>query len=135
MLLGCAAEHNQWGLSSDQERDHALKAVGANFNSIQALIIQPMCVRCHYGDQAPHKIDLSSYEAIMNNNLFPPLIVRGNPDSSSFYKSIASGKMPKGERPLPPEAVQAIRDWILAGALKEETPPDNEPPDGNEPPD
>ena len=133
IFLGCAPEHTTF--DGQANSDKALKAVASNFKSINEVIFQPLCVRCHSGPKAPHKIDLSSYDSIMNNNLFPPLIVKGKPDSSSIYESIKSGKMPKKGRPLPPEAIQAVREWIETGALKDENSDGGGDDGGGEPPD
>lgn len=132
IFLGCAPEHT--AVKSQADIDKALKAVGSNFREINEVIFQPLCVRCHSGPNAPHKIDLSSFESIMNKNIFPPLIVPGKPGSSSIYESINSGKMPKNGRPLPAEAIQSVRDWIAAGALKDENSDGGGDDDGGEPP-
>lgn len=57
-----------------------------------------------------------------------PLVTPGNPEMSAFYKVIKDGcgeigRMPRGCDPdplygncLPPEAIEAVREWIVAGA-------------------
>lgn len=138
-LVNCSPEHIAPNLRAD--RDRQLKAVTPDFKSIYTTVIQPLCVSCHSGSRTPHGIDLSSYDSIVNNNLFPPLVVRFNPDSSSLVQSLVSGRMPKDSPPLPKEAIDAIREWIFAGALEDDAADDGggdggaEPPDENEPPD
>jgi hypothetical protein len=105
----------------------------SNFASIYTNIINPMCVRCHSGSDAPHGIVLTSYEHILSSPVFPPLVVPGDPDRSSLYKSVVSGKMPKDMRRLSAFELEMLYTWIAKGAGKEKTP--EEPPDDGEPPD
>lgn len=143
LFLGCSPSHTR--IESNGDNTRSSKPVAANFESINELIFSQTCIQCHSGPSAPHKIDLSSYEAIVQNNVFPPLIVPGDPASSSLYESIRTGRMPKRGPALTPQAIAAVRDWIAAGASKdgsgpppddgEEPPEDGEPPDDEEPPD
>jgi hypothetical protein len=44
-------------------------------------------------------------------------VVAGNPDSSPLYTALKTGKMPKlGAHPSTVQ-IQAVGDWIAAGAL------------------
>jgi len=110
------------------------------FASVQKHIIQSKCMSCHSGASAPHGIDVSSYDKIMNNAVFPPLVIPGNPESSSLYTAAASGRMPKGAAPLQEMELKALYGWIKNGAKEFEdqpqvspTPAPTEPPDDNEP--
>ena len=49
-------------------------------------------------------------------------VVPGNPDASELYKRLlgttenGGAQMPLGQPPLPPQSIDTIRRWILAGA-------------------
>ena len=111
--------------------------ISSTYKSIFEQILAPKCVECHSGSTAPHGIDLSSYKNIMENSLFPPLVVRYKPEVSSLYEAVESGQMPKGDEKLSDEELKAIYDWIKTGALEFEgeqpspTPQPSEPPDFN----
>ena len=110
-----------------------LDLVQANFESISQKIIGPKCLLCHTGPQSPHGIDLSGYRAIVQNSLFPPLVVPFKPEESSFYLSVKSGEMPRKFGGLSETELEAIYNWILNGATfngeAAPTPIATEPPD------
>lgn len=82
-----------------------------SFATLQTTIISAKCSSCHSGASAAGGIDLSTYEKIMKSGT----VVPGNPDSSSFYLSVARGSMPPGAS-LAASDVTRIRDWIASGA-------------------
>ena len=45
-------------------------------------------------------------------------VVAGDPASSTLYKELSAGKMPPAPKypPLTAEELQAVSDWIAAGA-------------------
>ncbi len=94
----------------------SVAGVEANFNSINTKIIVPKCLECHNSVRKPHGVDLSSYSAIINLNIFPSLITPGDPENSSFYTSVLRGRMPKDSPALSLDELEAIRDWIAKGA-------------------
>ena len=100
--------------------------VESNFNSVFENVVKKKCLECHNAQRKPHGVDLSDFESITKSRVFPPLIVPGEPENSSFYVSIIRGRMPKNRAPLSLAETEAIRNWILNGAKKVE-PLDDEP--------
>ena len=90
--------------------------VQPSFESLNEKVFTPKCLSCHNSPASPDGVDVSSYEKIMNNNLFPPLIVAGKPKESSLYTSCENKSMPQGGPPLSEVELKAFHDWILAGA-------------------
>ncbi|MDZ4677035.1 MAG: c-type cytochrome domain-containing protein [Oligoflexia bacterium] len=113
--------------------DDAGALVEPNYKSVSTNIIQNKCVSCHNSVKKDNGIDLSSYEKIFAPEVFPPLIIPGNPEKSSLFKSVLSGKMPKDAQPLSQKQLKAIYDWIKNGAKKEEQPSKPNPPTTPEP--
>ena len=80
-------------------------------------IFEQSCLICHgpHGSFTEQLIIQSSQELINTGKIIP-----GNPDSSIFYQRLIETaiekRMPLGQPPLPPAAIQTIRQWILAGA-------------------
>ena len=91
--------------------------VRPEYASIRQLILVPKCIGCHNeGSESPHGIDLTTYENILDQTLFPPIITPGEPENSSLYLTIAEGKMPKKGPKLSDQEIQAVFDWIKNGA-------------------
>lgn len=84
------------------------------YAAIQAQIIKVQCLDCHTGVSSSSRIDLSTYESLLTNEI----VVPGSPDASKFYSAIHSGSMPKGFARLPDNQIQAVFDWIKNGAEK-----------------
>jgi mono/diheme cytochrome c family protein len=87
-----------------------------SLNSFAALnqnIFLPKCGQCHNSSAAKGGVDLSSYRAILGGT---NQIVPGNPAQSRVYTEVQTGDMPDAGAPLSSVEVQAIQDWILAGA-------------------
>jgi uncharacterized membrane protein len=99
-------------------------ALQASFASLKQNVFTPKCASCHVGANAPHGIDLTSYQNIVNSPIFPPLVVAGNPEGSSLFQSCSSGKMPKNSAHLTSTEMKALYDWIKNGAKED----DNETP-------
>lgn len=107
--------------SHGKDGDVSAKAA-PNYKAIDRWILTTRCVECHGPAKQSNKIDLSTYEKIMDKKIWPPLVVPGNPEESSLYTSVAKGTMPKDGSPLRPRELRAIYDWIKNGAKKEEMP-------------
>ena len=81
-------------------------------------IFEQSCLICHgpHGSFTEQLIIQSSQGLIDSGVLIP-----GNPDNSIFYQRLietaAEKRMPLGQPPLPPAAIETIRQWIQAGAL------------------
>lgn len=87
-------------------------------------VLKQHCAECHTagGDGATKSgFQVDSYETIMKGTKFGPVVVAGDPASSSLYR-LLSGKvdpsiqMPHGKDPLPEASVEAIAAWIKDGA-------------------
>ncbi len=80
-------------------------------------IFQQSCLICHgpHGSFTEQLIIQSSQELIDTGKVIP-----GNPDDSVFYQRLietaVEKRMPLGQPPLTPAAIETIRQWIQAGA-------------------
>ena len=88
--------------------------------------IQPLldaqCVACHGGAQTLSELDLTTPEGIRTGGVRGPGLVPGSPEESSLYRHVAgmdAPAMPLGGK-LPAEDIDALRDWIAAGAEVDE---------------
>ena len=88
--------------------------------------IQPMfkrhCVVCH-GDMGG--VSLASYDDIMSPERPEPIVVPGDPESSTLVKVIDEAKMPAilpdvhdplGGSPLSDRELRTLRNWVRQGA-------------------
>ena len=85
--------------------------ITATFSSINTSILQPKCTSCHSGSGASGGIDLSSYSSVI-----AAAVTAGNPSTSKLYTATSGGLMPPGGSQLSSTSLQAISDWITAGA-------------------
>ncbi len=80
-------------------------------------ILQQNCLICH-GEHGPYteQLVIQSSQALINTGT----VIPGNPDDSEFYQRLietaVERRMPRGQPPLAPEAIETIRQWIQAGA-------------------
>ena len=80
-------------------------------------ILQQNCLICH-GEHGPYteQLVIQSSQALINTGT----VIPGNPDDSEFYQRLietaVERRMPLGQPPLSPEAIETIRQWIQAGA-------------------
>ena len=80
-------------------------------------IFEGSCLICHGADGAYRETLLMEHDALIEGGT----VVPGNPNASELYKRLLgpteSGvRMPFGQPPLPPQSIEAIRRWIVAGA-------------------
>ena len=80
-------------------------------------IFEGSCLICHGADGAYRETLLMEHDALIGGGT----VVPGNPNASELYKRLLgpteSGvQMPFGQPPLPPQSIEAIRRWIVAGA-------------------
>ena len=80
-------------------------------------IFEGSCLICHGADGAYRETLLMEHDALIEGGT----VVPGNPNASELYKRLLgpteSGvQMPFGQPPLPPQSIEAIRRWIVAGA-------------------
>ena len=79
-------------------------------------IFQRSCLICHGPDGAYKETLLIEHNALIQNGT----VVPGNPDASELYNRLlttdAAKRMPLGQPQLSAQAIDTIRNWILAGA-------------------
>ncbi len=80
-------------------------------------VFQRRCVKCHGGERTEEGLILRTYADAMAGSWNGPVIEPGSAEESFLVEQIVSGKMPKREPRLLPSEIQAISDWIDAGAL------------------
>jgi mono/diheme cytochrome c family protein len=106
-----------------------------NFDSIQSMIIDPLCTGCHVGATAPLGLRLdsaNSYALLVGvPSVQQPGLLRvdpGNPNDSYLIQKLEGtamgGQMPLGGTPLPAADIAVVRQWITDGAQ----PPPGTPP-------
>lgn len=110
-------------------------------DQLRADIFLPTCsnISCHSSVRATGGLVLDGYNAYANLVDVPAQnpaaaaagklrVVPGKPDESFLYQKLAGHLQPEeGDRmpqigvPLPPEQIEAVRQWILNGALPSST--------------
>ena len=80
-------------------------------------IFEGSCLICHGADGAYRETLLMEHDALIEGGT----VVPGNPNASELYKRLlgpteSGAQMPFGQPPLPPQSIEAIRRWIVAGA-------------------
>ena len=80
-------------------------------------IFEASCLNCHGADGAYRETLLMEHDALIGGGT----IVPGNPNASELYKRLlgpteSGAQMPFGQPPLPPQSIDTIRRWIVAGA-------------------
>ena len=80
-------------------------------------IFEGSCLICHGSDGAYRETLLMEHDALIGGGT----VVPGNPNASELYKRLlgpteSGAQMPFGQPPLPPQSIEAIRRWIVAGA-------------------
>ena len=100
-LTACAPDKGKLHYSLDGEPDVTQDPASApDFSSVQKSILGPKCVECHKwaGDEAK----------VLSR------IVPGDPDRSKLFRSVESGRMPKGAAPLSTRELEVLRAYISA---------------------
>jgi len=89
-------------------------------------ILQKHCAECHVAGQQGAEASgflIDSYESVMQDTRFGPVINPGSATTSSLYIMVA-GKgnltitMPHDRDPLSAEEIETIRAWIENGAVE-----------------
>ena len=80
-------------------------------------IFEGSCLICHGADGAYRETLLMEHDALIGGGT----VVPGNPNASELYKRLlgpteSGAQMPFGQPQLPPQSIEAIRRWIVAGA-------------------
>lgn len=90
-----------------------------------APVIAEHCTQCHVTGQPGYVVsglDTSSYESLMRGTKFGPVVLSGDPLTSTLVMLIEgradpSLKMPHGDaKPLEPSQIAIIRQWVEQGA-------------------
>lgn len=87
-------------------------------------IIDTHCVECHLPGGQGHVASgflVESYDSLMKGTKFGPMIVPGDPLSSSLYRLVSGNvdesiRMPHGKDPIPADQIATIENWIAQGA-------------------
>jgi hypothetical protein len=82
------------------------------------VILRQKCVGCH-GETRMSGLDLRHRSTMLAGGKRGPAVVPANAESSLLYRAVRRDgdlKMPPGKAALPPAEVDAIREWINAGA-------------------
>jgi mono/diheme cytochrome c family protein len=79
-------------------------------------IFNQICVKCHGGEEVKEGLSLKTYAEIMQGSDNGAVIAPGDPANSLLVDMIQKGKMPKRGPRLLPKQIQAIVDWVTAGA-------------------
>jgi hypothetical protein len=95
-----------------------------SFKSDVKPLVDKYCTECHLpgGDGANASgFVTESYQSLMKGTKFGPVIVAGDPLSSSFYRLIAgkvdpSIRMPHGKEALNEVEIATVEHWITQGA-------------------
>jgi mono/diheme cytochrome c family protein len=83
-----------------------------------APIFERHCVRCHQGDEPKGGLSLQTRETALRGGDSGAVIVAGKPGDSLIVEYVSGDKpaMPKNAAPLKPAEIEAIRQWVAAGA-------------------
>ncbi|HUP56985.1 MAG TPA: hypothetical protein VM598_05985 [Bdellovibrionota bacterium] len=90
-----------------------------NYASLSVNVFLPKCGGCHNANtDAPTgmNLNMTTYASIVTNAP-PGFMVPGNALGSQIYDAVLAGRMPRGGPVLETVEINAIRDWIAAGAL------------------
>jgi len=81
--------------------------------SVEPILVK-RCLECH-SEGKKGGLDLRSRESALAGGESGAVIKPGEPDKSMLYRYVRAGEMPPKEA-LPPEEVEALRQWIADGA-------------------
>ena len=95
-------------------------AFGPSFSAGVLPVFQQECISCHSSDSPLGEWDGSSYTGVMGTGRHAPTVIPGDPDNSLLIQKMLDTQptglpMPPSQL-LPQEQVQAVIDWIQAGA-------------------
>lgn len=107
LMSACSYKIDKGGEATSLSPGQAL-----NFSFIRSTVIAPNCFQCHLGSGGEGGLDLSTYSALVSNQLF----IVGDPEHSDLFTQINTGQMPFGSAKLSNNQIQAVRDWIQQGA-------------------
>lgn len=130
--FGCAGNGQGLDENGDPVGNGGLPvAFEPTFSNIQQNVFSAICIECHSGVAAPEGLRLdaqNSYSHLVNvpsqeqSDLFR--VEPGNPNRSYIIRkleggpNITGGQMPLDRTPLDQQTINAIRVWIVLGALQ-----------------
>jgi hypothetical protein len=76
------------------------------------------CVACHSGDAPEGRLTLTTREAALKGGKTGPALEPGDAAKSRLFSLVSSKKMPP-KKPLSDEEIDALKEWITAGAVWE----------------
>jgi len=76
-------------------------------------IFDSRCVACHGGAAG---LFLNNYENVLRGGMHGPVVIPGDPVSSRLIQYVSGGYMPAGGPPLTQSQIQALVNWVAAGA-------------------
>ncbi|NTU64980.1 MAG: hypothetical protein HGB05_16665 [Chloroflexi bacterium] len=89
---------------------------GSSFSGAVLPIFKQVCGKCHGGDKVEEGLNLLSHADVMRGSDNGPIVVPGDAANSLLAQQVESGEMPKRGPRLLPKQIQAIVEWINAGA-------------------
>ncbi len=80
-------------------------------------LLENRCGACHMGKMVSAGLNMETYQSLMTGSENGTVILPGDARGSLLIEKLTSGQMPKRGPKLTPTQIQAITDWINAGAL------------------
>lgn len=94
----------------------AAEVATVSFSNDIMPIIQSRCINCHGGDRIEEGLLMRTYDEILAGSDNGPVIVPGDVTTSLLVELITTKEMPKKGPKLTPPQIQAITEWVAAGA-------------------
>lgn len=104
----------EWSRQLGSLDDQSDPSVKATFSYIHRNILVPKCLSCHRPGGWRPQTDYSNYSTTTSTGK----VTAGDAQASQLYTQCASQVMPLNDWSLNTSQLNAIRDWINAGALE-----------------
>ena len=105
----------QMAAIADLPRPSMLEGDTIGFSADVAPLLMTHCGACHV-TRARGDFSMASFRALANGLGGAPVVVPEKPDESYLIELIAGGTMPPGNRTVPAEDLDLLRQWIAEGA-------------------
>lgn len=116
ILVACGGQSATPAQQETVESNIPSTKVEASFASNVLPIFKENCTRCHGSSRQSGGLRLDSYAALMAGGKDGAVIIPGDAPSSLLVELVTSGDMPRNAAPLPDAEIQAIIEWVDAGA-------------------
>lgn len=103
-----------WGRQLGSLDDQSDPSVKATFSYIQQNILVPKCLSCHRPGGRRPQTDYSNYSTTISTGK----VTAGDAQASQLYTQCFSQAMPLNGSVLNTSQLNALKDWINAGALE-----------------